>query len=212
MRSVAELQVGDLAAARKFLRDVPASVTQSALVSYLGEYWDLGWVLDSAQEATLLALRPDAFDGDSASWAIVLAQQYRLRGDSARARAYADTALPIFTAQEKEAPKDDQRHAFRGLALAYLGQRAEAIREGERSVALRPTSQDALFGPYDEQMLARIHLALGDQDKALDLLEGLLKRPYFLTRAWLRIDPTWKALRGNPRFEKLVGASAIPVA
>jgi tetratricopeptide (TPR) repeat protein len=157
----------------------------------------------------VLVLRPDAYDGDSALWAIVVAEQYSLRGDSARMRAYADTALPLFNAQVKEAPNDDQRHAFRGLALAYLGQRAEAIREGQRAVALRPTSQDALFGPYDEQLLARIYMVLGEKDKAIDLLEKLLKEPYILTPAWLRIDPTWKALRGNPRFEKLAGAKPV---
>ncbi|HEY8794320.1 MAG TPA: hypothetical protein VIM15_05185, partial [Gemmatimonadaceae bacterium] len=208
-RAIAELQVGNLAAARKVVHDVPSSVSQPALAAYLAEYWDLGWILDSAQEATVLVLRPDAYDGDSALWAIVVAEQYSLRGDSARMRAYADTALPLFNAQVKEAPNDDQRHAFRGLALAYLGQRAEAIREGQRAVALRPTSQDALFGPYDEQLLARIYMVLGEKDKAIDLLEKLLKEPYILTPAWLRIDPTWKALRGNPRFEKLAGAKPV---
>ncbi len=194
------------------LHDVPSSVSQPALAAYIGQYFDLGWILDSAQEATLLVLRPDAYDGDSASWAIVLAEQYHLRGDSARTRAYADTALPIFSAQVKAAPKDDQRHIFRGLALAYLGQRAEAIREGQRGIAIRPTSQDALYGPYDEHLMARIYIVLGEQEKALDVLEKLLKEPYFLTPAWLRIDPNFKTLRGNPRFEKLAGAGAKPVS
>ena len=211
-RAVAELQVGNLAGARKVLHDVPSSVSQPALAAYIGQYFDLGWILDSAQEATLLVLRPDAYDGDSASWAIVLAEQYHLRGDSARTRAYADTALPLFSAQVKAAPKDDQRHIFRGLALAYLGQRAEAIREGQRGIAIRPTSQDALYGPYDEHLMARIYIVLGEQDKAIDLLEKLLKKPYFLTPAWLRIDPNFKTLRGNPRFEKLAGAGAKPVS
>jgi len=38
----------------------------------------------------------------------------------------------------------------------------------------------------------------------MDQIEALLQRPYVLTRAWLGIDPTFKSLRGNPRFEKLV--------
>jgi hypothetical protein len=35
----------------------------------------------------------------------------------------------------------------------------------------------------------------------------LVKLPYFVTPAWLRIDPTWAPLKGNPRFERLIAAS-----
>jgi len=33
---------------------------------------------------------------------------------------------------------------------------------------------------------------------------GGLPRCNFVTREWLRIDPNFAPLRGNPRFEKLV--------
>jgi hypothetical protein len=33
----------------------------------------------------------------------------------------------------------------------------------------------------------------------------LLKVPYFLSPAWLRIDPTLTPLRGDPRFRRMAG-------
>jgi hypothetical protein len=44
---------------------------------------------------------------------------------------------------------------------------------------------------------------VGASATALDRLEPLLKIPYFLSPGWLRIDPTFAPLKGNPRFERL---------
>ena len=206
-----ELQAGDLSAARGIFASTSRHIEQRAFSAFVAQSWDLGWVLDSAQESTLLTTRPDMFDSDTATWAIVLAEQYYYRGDSLRNRAYADTALESFTREVRLTPLDDQRHIFRGLALAYLGRFDEAIAEGKHGVALRPIDQDALNGPYDVHQLARIYILAGQKDRAMDLIEQLFKRPYYLTPAWLRIDPNFKPLRGNPRFEKLA-AEAKPVA
>ena len=48
---------------------------------------------------------------------------------------------------------------------------------------------------------------VGEPDKAIDQLEALLKTPYFLSPAWLRIDPNFAPLRGNPRFKRLVAGA-----
>ena len=89
------------------------------------------------------------------------------------------------------------------MALAYLGRKAEAVREGEQGVAPWPIAKQPLPDPYAQHQLVRIHILLGNHDRALDLLEPLLKVPYHLTPAWLRIDPNFDPLRGNPRFDKL---------
>jgi len=60
------------------------------------------------------------------------------------------------------------------------------------------------LGPYLQHQLARIYLLVGEPEKALDQLEPLLKIPYYLSPDWLRSDPTFDPLRGNPRFERLL--------
>ena len=207
-RTMIALAQGDLAGARAIIHAMPAPVDTAALAAYVGTYYDLGWVLDSAQERVLFRLRPDAFDESRGSWGIVLAQQYALRGDMAHARIYADSARLGFDAELKATPDDAQRHAFLGLALAYLGRKADAIREADRAVALSPTSKDANSGPYIQHQAVRVYMVVGEKEMALDALEPLLKIPYYVTPAWLRIDPNFIPLRGNPRFERLVAAGS----
>jgi TolB-like protein/Flp pilus assembly protein TadD len=201
------LAQGDFAGAQHVLHEAPPTIDQSALVGYFGQYWDLAWVLDSAQQALLVTLRPDAFDGDRANWAIVLAQGYALRGDRARMRAYADSARGAYDVLLRTTPNDPSTHMFRGLALAFLGRSAEAIRDAELSVAMTPVSKDARNGAYFQNLLARVYLMCGQPEKAMDVLERLMKIPFYMTPAWLRIDPTWSALKGNPRFERLTASS-----
>ena len=71
-------------------------------------------------------------------------------------------------------------------------------------MALMPISRDAYAGAYLQHQLARIYLLVGEPEKALDQLEPLLKIPYYLSPGWLKIDPNFAPLRGNPRFERLV--------
>ena len=86
--------------------------------------------------------------------------------------------------------------------------RQEAIREGERGLALLPASGDGYTGPYLQHLLARIYILAGEYDKAMDRLEPLLRTPYYLSPGWLRIDPTFDPLRKHPRFRKLVEGTA----
>ena len=197
------LDEGDLSGAQAFVHKTLTVVEPTSLIAFLALYQDLCWVLDDAQQQQLLTLPVSAFDNDLSALGIVRAQTYYLRGNLPLARVYADTAQRVLTEQLRATPDDGQRHVFRGLALAYLGRKAEAIAEGQRAVALWPISRDAYNGAYIEHQLTRIYLLVGEPEKALDQLEPLLKMPYYLSPGWLRIDPNFAPLKGNPRFERL---------
>ncbi len=198
------LAQGDLNAARAWLASQPAEVAKSDLVVSLGSYWDLMWVFDEAQYKLFLSLPVEAFAGNRAARALCFAQVYALTGNAAELRESALEAEREFAGQLRDTPDDAQLHVLHGQALAYLGQREEAIREGERGVAILPISRDTYTGPYIQHQLVRIYIILGEKEKALDKLEPLLKIPYYLSPGWLKIDPNFDPLRGNPRFEKLL--------
>jgi serine/threonine-protein kinase len=207
-KATVELAWGDLDSARSVIRAGSRQIDPDALFAYFATYNDLYWALDDAQQQRVLALPPSAFDDDRGNWGIIRAQLYHLRGDRVRTAIYADSARMAFGEQSRAAPEDAQRHVFLGLALAYLGRKAEAIREGRRAVELLPISRDASTGTYIQHQLVRIYLLVGEPEKALDQLEPLLRIPYYLSPGWLRIDPTFDPLRKNPRFMKLVEGKA----
>ena len=197
------LAQGDLESARRVIASAPPSLDPTSLVANLAQFWDLYWVLDDAQQQLLFRLSPAEFDGRARAGALALASTYALRGDKATARAYADSAR-LALESKLSAQEDAQLHVLLGTALGLSGPPDEAVREGQRAVAMLPLAKDAFVGPYLQHQLARIYILVGEPEKALDQLEPLLKMPYFLSPGWLRIDPTFDPLRNNPRFRKLV--------
>jgi tetratricopeptide (TPR) repeat protein len=95
-----------------------------------------------------------------------------------------------------------------GGALAILGRRDEAIRQGKLAMELRPESKDAFDGPMYTMALAQIYTWTGDKDEALQLIEKSLTTPNGLTVPTLRLDPVWDPLRDDPRFQALINRFA----
>jgi len=195
---------GDVAGARAVMREVSPDVTGPELVAFFGNYWDMYWVLDESQQQLALRLTPASFDNDRSTWGTVLMELYWLRGDRTRSRVYADSAWQETQAQLRAVPGDPQRQMIGAVALAYLGRKEEAIALGLQGLALSPISRDHVNGPYYQQLMARVYLMAGEPEKALDMLEPLLAMPYFLSPGWLRVDPTFAELKGNPRYDRLL--------
>jgi len=126
---------------------------------------------------------------------------------TARARVYADSGRLGYEALLRANPRNDQGWGLLGLTLAYLGRYDDAIVAAGKSLALRSPQDDKYGGVYNELQLARVYAIAGRLDRAEAEIEQLLKMPSFLSPGWFRIDPTFAALRGRPRFERLVNGS-----
>jgi len=75
---------------------------------------------------------------------------------------------------------------------------ARRVRDGERGLALaQATGDESNSIPYARNVLAQIDVVVGDHPHALAQLDALLAKPYFMSPAWLRIDPTWAPLRAT---------------
>ncbi|HEX2451354.1 MAG TPA: protein kinase [Gemmatimonadales bacterium] len=197
---------GDLDGARAAIRDAPRELDPTRLMAHIAGYFNLYWVLDDEQQQRLLRVGPDAFENDRSEWALTLAQVRALRGDTALARVYGDTASIELMRMVAANPNDGYARVTLGLAHALAGRRAEAVREGELGVRREPVEANGITGPLVQHFLVAIYVRLGDYEAALDRLEPLLRIPYFLSPAWLRIDPTFAPLRNHPRFKRLAAA------
>jgi serine/threonine-protein kinase len=88
--------------------------------------------------------------------------------------------------------------------LAYLGQKDAALAEARRATELVPESKDAFGGPEIAAGVAEVHAILGDNGRAIEILDGLLSRPSGVTVPGLKINPVWDPLRNDPRFQALI--------
>jgi TolB-like protein len=202
--------LGDLAGARQVIAEALArGVDTTALIARFSLFQEMMWVLDDPLRRKVLALRPENFDGDRGHWGLKVGGTWRLLGDSARARAYGDSAVLAFAEQLQAFPENAQLRELLGRALALAGRRAEAVREAELSLHLRETQLDAATGPYVRYQVARIYIQAGEYEKAIDILAQLLQvNASDLTPGWLNIDPIFAPLKGNRRFDRLLRSAA----
>ena len=97
------------------------------------------------------------------------------------------------------------------IAEAGLGQNEEALQHAHRAAEILPPSVDAVAGPGCENRLAQVLVMTGDRDGALDKLGKLVKLPFGLNHGDLKLNPMWDDLRSDPRFDRILAESALPL-
>ena len=124
-------------------------------------------------------------------------------GDEAAARAAFLKAKDILAEQVKQKPDDADLRVQLAKMLAWLGEKDAAIAEAQRAMDLRPESKDAFEGPPITEQAAQVYAIIGDNARAIELLDGLLSRPSEVTLPTLKVNPAWDPLRNDPAFQAL---------
>ncbi len=133
----------------------------------------------------------------------------KLRGDERAARTAFGTARKELEQRLRDQPDYAAGLCAIGVIDAALGNKIDAIKEGERAVELVPVNKSAVEGPMFVQYLAMIYAWTGEKDRAIERLAEAAKLPgSHVSYGYLRLHPLWDPLRGDPRFEEIVASLA----
>jgi TolB-like protein len=124
--------------------------------------------------------------------------------DEAGARTAFLQAKELLEAPLKKSPDSPDLRIQLAKILAYLGEKDAALSEARRAAEILPESKDAFGGPEITGGVAEVYGILGENGRAIELLDGLLGRPSHLTVSILKLSPVWDPLRSDPRFQALI--------
>lgn len=105
----------------------------------------------------------------------------------------------------KQVPEDPRARVLLGVNYARMGQENDAMRELNLAITLRANEASILYNAA---------CAFCDMKKKPEALETLRKawEAGFHDAVWARRDPALALLRGDPEFERLYPAKAVPSA
>jgi len=131
------------------------------------------------------------------------------RGDKLAARAAFTGARTELEKILRTQPDYAAALCALGVVDAVLGNKEDAIREGERAIQLIPATKNAIEGAMLIQYVAVIHAWAGDKNRAIERLTEATQLPgSHVSYGNLRLNPLWDPLRGDSRFEAIVASLA----
>jgi hypothetical protein len=138
-------------------------------------------------------------------------RHFALNGRSARARAFADSAVAQLEPALRRAPdvvlfQTYSRRAILAEAYARIGRTGDAAREIDRYLADARSERRPAAASIALVNAAYVDVLAGRRDQATTRLSEALRLPsgIFISRALLREEASWAPLRGHPAFERLL--------
>lgn len=153
-------------------------------------YWTREYDRAIAQARSALAL-----DGDC------LQAYYVLGGAACFKGSFAEAVEAARSATHRSS--DPLTLGLFGLICGLAGEREQA------DAVLRQMQERAASEYVPSVCLAWLHLGLGDVEKALDWVERAYEERESRV-LWLRVAPTYDALRGQPRYQHLLQRLGLP--
>jgi len=124
--------------------------------------------------------------------------------DETGARTALLKAKELLEGQLKQSPDSPDLRIQLAKVLAYLGEKDAALTQARHATEILPESKDAFGGPEITEGVAEVCAIVGENGRAIELLDGLLGRPSAVTVPLLKLSPVWDPLRGDPRFQALL--------
>lgn len=125
-------------------------------------------------------------------------------GDLARARSYADSATRALDDELSIVPETSEIHIALALAHSIRGNPGAALDELTRAEDALPASLDVFLAAERQNARVFVLTNLGDYEAAITAMEKRVDASGGLSRNYLRLNPRFAVMRGNPRFERLI--------
>ena len=127
----------------------------------------------------------------------LLSGALRALGDEQRARQADRDAIALIERRLELYPDDSRALHLAAGAYARLDQKDRALAVAERALAMRPREFATRYN------VACAYALLGEKERALEILEGFGEIGHG-SFDWIREDPDFLSLHGDPRFERVV--------
>jgi serine/threonine-protein kinase len=160
-------------------------------------------VLPEPYHDALQKLSLDAAPLDSAEYYRAKGRLYARRGQHALEVAYFDSTRAVLEGRHGAGSTSLFLHVDLGTAYAEVGRVADARVHADSAARAGLLQRDAFRGWFATLELARLYTALHARNEALGILESL-KGVNALPQPWLRLDPAFAELHGDPRYQSLL--------